>query len=85
MSFEDRGERLVARRKSIRSFGKTFFGETSGGHRLAWKSVLVHQRLGQEILKQDATVARFVWVLPARTALVPVLERFFQMELHCVN
>ena len=39
----------------------------------------------QEIFKQDAAVARFVLVLPARAALVPVFERLLQVKLDRVN
>ena len=39
----------------------------------------------QEIFKEDAAIARFILMLPARAALVPVLERLFQMELDRVN
>ena len=39
----------------------------------------------QEILKQDAAVARFVLVLPACAALIPVLKGFFQVKLDRIN
>src|SRR5215213_1419063 len=39
----------------------------------------------QEVLEQDATIARVIWMLPARAALVPVFERLFEMELDRVD
>lgn len=39
----------------------------------------------QEIFKENAAVARFVLMLPARAALIPVLERLLQMKLDRVN
>ena len=39
----------------------------------------------QEVFKKDAAVARFVLVFPARAALIPILERLFQVKLDRVN
>src|SRR5215510_9077985 len=39
----------------------------------------------QKILEQNPSVARFIWVLPPRRVLVPVFERFFQMELDGID
>ncbi len=46
---------------------------------------LMPQRLAQEVLEDDAAVARFVRMLPARSVLVPILKRFFEMELHRID
>ena len=39
----------------------------------------------QEILEEDTTIARVVWMLPARATLVPVFEGFFEMKLDRVD
>src|SRR5436190_17310108 len=43
------------------------------------------QRDAQEVLKQNAAVAGLVRMLPARAALVPILEGFLQMKLDRVD
>ena len=46
----------------------------------------VFERLKQKVFKDDATVARLILMFPARGAgLVPVLEGFFEVELHGVD
>src|SRR6185295_18151054 len=39
----------------------------------------------QEVLEQDAAVARFVRMFPTRAALVPVFKRFLEMKLDRVD
>ena len=46
---------------------------------------LVGQSQLKKVFKKDATIARLVWMFPARVTLVPVFERFFQMKLDRVD
>src|ERR1044072_7384507 len=43
------------------------------------------RREQQEILEEDAAVARFVRMFPARAALVPVFKRLLEMKLHRID
>src|SRR6266849_978283 len=52
---------------------------------LAGSNGAVTERQPQEILKQSSAVTRFVLMFPARTALVPVFERFFEMKLDGID
>lgn len=43
------------------------------------------ESFSQKILEDDATVAGFILVFPARATLVPIFERLFQVKLNSVD
>src|SRR6267378_97688 len=52
---------------------------------LAGSNGAVTERQPQKVLKQGSAITRFVLMFPARTALVPVFERFFEMKLDGID
>src|SRR5215213_7840768 len=75
-------ERVPARRPRARARGR----RVTGWRRRRRLAPPCFQRFEQEVLEDDAAVARLVDVLPARgAALVPVLEGLFEVELDGVN
>jgi len=74
-------KQLVASRKLARGLRESLLRQ--------WPECLAAQVLAgrqeQEVLKQDAAVARFVGMFPACAALVPVFERLLEMKLDRVD
>src|SRR5690349_11420827 len=71
-------------RYSLNSLGALGSGACKPGMRCKLHLLMIKCKF-QEIFERQPAVARFVGMLPTRGVRMPVLERFFQMELNRID